>query len=222
MSQDEQAAPPEYNSTLEQARTEGSSTAEKYIKKLCHILKAAGWAKDQIRDRVKTDCLPTWSRLTINKFMDASLKDPRKVRAGKAGGEAKSARARSVLAENHSDSEKEAESERLVQVTADGMSAMEQTEDDTPRGKRIDPYEEIAELPSRELNAMRTKIEEQKAHIERMQNERVKDKGGRLQVENDMFVSLYKVLHRAMSANLPFFYIEHDGERVTATSKPES
>jgi len=200
MSQDEQAAPPEYNSTLEQARTEGSSTAEKYIKKLCHILKAAGWAKDQIRDRVKTDCLPTWSRLTINKFMDASLKDPRKVRAGKAGGEAKSARARSVLAENHSDSEKEAESERLVQVTADGMSV----------------------LPSRELNAMRTKIEEQKAHIERMQNERVKDKGGRLQVENDMFVSLYKVLHRAMSANLPFFYIEHDGERVTATSKPES
>jgi hypothetical protein len=108
-----------YDNVLEELRQKGQKLASEYISELYNILKdEEKLPPEDCRAQIEHDCLDLWSRATIRKYLPPEAKDPKKQKAGKAGGEKKKELqvlaaqngARMDLAENDSVSEKEEES----------------------------------------------------------------------------------------------------------------
>ena len=108
-----------YDEVLEELRQKGQKLANQYIVELYNILKdEEKLPPEDCRVQIEHDCLDLWSRATIRKYLPPEAKDPKKQKAGKAGGEKKKELqllaaqngARTNLAENVPVSQNEQES----------------------------------------------------------------------------------------------------------------
>ncbi len=114
----------EYDDLLIEVKKKVHSLAKEYVPKLYQALREEGLSQEDARDRVEKDCIPIWAKETIRKWMPEEAKNPNVVDAAKVR-EQKKKIVVSDPTNSSSFSLTEPESKRLVQVTNDGTSRVE-------------------------------------------------------------------------------------------------
>lgn len=144
-----------YDQLLEHAR----GSAKYWIPKLCQALREENseMSNDDIRERVKQDCLPIWQRGTINNALPEEYKNKERSLTGKKGRQKQLEQANGTLtiaekptpswAEDDSDSSTEQESQRF---------------------DRPNPVKMVCQLQN-QLNSTKQELEEAKRRIATLQ-----------------------------------------------------
>jgi hypothetical protein len=228
-----------YDDVLSELKEKGHNLANQYIVELYTILKDDGrLPPEDCRAKIEHDCLDLWSKATIRKYLPKEIRDPKKQKAGKIGGENKQKKKTkrpmlviagdgnvqstdleesSPIGQNEEDSARTnlAENASIAQKEQESRTSFHEELGQQLSDRTLSP--ELLEA-NKIIGAREREIEELQKDIHEMLKEYpVTSNSALLFLPNKLAMEIYNALRDTItSGTILQFNLEHNWEEITA------